>query len=275
MDFKIDANVSKNVTDLADKPIHNLVDKPSEAIGNGLASIFNLVFAPVEYLNQKAQLACQHKIEKKQLSYNQSIEKYKQELENKVCEIPPENLVEPDFHTAHLALVNSKSCITDDELRKMFVNLISSSMDSSTKSSVHPAFASIINQMSVLDAKILMTFKFSERYPILDLREKSGQVGYKPFMTNLFLYIVLNKDDYIDFDLMQVSSSISNLDRLGLIEVDYLQHLTDKRQYNDLEKEANKLYESHSIAADNRDMQKGIVFLTPLGKDFIKVCLSD
>lgn len=222
---KIDVNISNNVTDLVDKPLHNIVDKPAAAIGNGLESLFNLVFSPIEYLNQKAQLACQHQIEKKQLIYQQSIEKYKQELENKIREIPPENMVEPDFHTAYLALENSKSCITDDELRKMFVNLISNSMNSSTSNSAHPAFASIINQMSILDAKILMAFKFSERYPILELREKINQGGYKPFMTNLFLYIVLNINDHIDFDSTQVASSISNLDRLGLIEVDYSQYL--------------------------------------------------
>ena len=62
---KIDVNVSENVTDLANKPIHNLLDKPAAAIGNGIASIFNLVFAPVEYLGQSAQLACKYRIEKK------------------------------------------------------------------------------------------------------------------------------------------------------------------------------------------------------------------
>lgn len=162
----INANVSKNVTDLANKPIHNLLDKPTAAIGNGLASIFSLVFAPVEYLNQKTK----YQIEKKQLYYQQSIEEFKQELENKISNIPQENLVDPDFHTAYDALEKSKSCITDSELRKMFVNLISSSMNSSINSSVHPSFASIINQMSVLDAKILMTFKYNSSQPIIELR---------------------------------------------------------------------------------------------------------
>lgn len=62
---KIDVNVSENVTDLVDKPIHNLVDKPAASIGDGIAGIFNLVFATVEYLGQSAQLAYQYQIEKK------------------------------------------------------------------------------------------------------------------------------------------------------------------------------------------------------------------
>ena len=53
---KIDVNVSENVTDLANKPIHNLFDKSTAALGNGLASAFSLVFAPIEYLGQSAQL---------------------------------------------------------------------------------------------------------------------------------------------------------------------------------------------------------------------------
>ena len=272
---KIDVNVSENVTDLANKPIHNLLDKPAAAIGNGIASIFNLVFAPVEYLGQSAQLACKYRIEKKQLSYQQNIEVYKQELEDKVKKIPPENLVEPDFHTVYEALENSKSCITDEELRKMFVNLISSSMNSSTSDFVHPSFASIIKQMSVLDAKIFKAFKENETNPILELRERQDEGGYQTFLTNLFLCITLNQGEHVDLNIAQIQSSISNLDRLGLVKIDYSQLLTDEQCYSDLEKAANTIYEGRSIAVENRMMQKGVVLLTPLGKSFINVCLSD
>lgn len=272
---KIDVNVSENVTNLANKPIHNLLDKSTAALGDGLASAFNLVFAPVEYLGQSAQLACQYRIEKKQLSYQQNIEAYKQELEDKVKKIPQENLIEPDFHTAYEALENSKSCITDEELRKMFVNLISSSMNSTTSDSVHPSFASIIKQMSVLDAKVLMTFKFRKDHPILELRERDTHGGYQTVMTNFFIYITLNENEQIDLNITQIQNSISNLDRLGLVDVDYSKRLMNEQCYSDLEENANRLYEGHSIAVENRMMQRGIVFLTPLGESFIRVCLSD
>ena len=272
---KIDVNVSENVTNLANKPIHNLLDKPTSAMGDGIASLFNLVFAPVEYLGQSAKLAYQYRIEKKQLSYQENIEAYKQELEDKVKEIPKENLIEPDFHTAYEALENSKSCITDEELRKMFVNLISSSMNSSTSDFVHPSFASIIKQMSVLDAKIFKVFKENETNPILELRERQDEGGYQTFLTNLFLYITLNQGEHVDLNIAQIQSSISNLDRLGLVKIDYSQLLTDEQRYSDLEKAANTIYEGRSIAVENRMMQKGVVLLTPLGKSFINVCLSD
>lgn len=272
---KIDVNVSENVTDLVDKPIHNLVDKPAASIGDGIAGIFNLVFATVEYLGQSAQLACQYRIEKKQLSYQKNIEAYKQELEDKVKEIPQENLIEPDFHTAYEALENSKSCITDEELRKMFVNLISSSMNSSTSDFIHPSFASIIKQMSVLDAKIFKMFKEDETNPILELRERIDNGNYQTFLTNLFLYITLNTDEHINLNIGQIQSSISNLDRLGLVKIDYSQHLTDEQRYSDLKKAADTICEGRSIAVENRIMQKGVVSLTPFGKSFINVCLSD
>ena len=272
---KIDVNVSENVTDLANKPIHNLFDKSTAALGNGLASAFSLVFAPIEYLGQSAQLAYQYRIEKKQLSYQKNIEAYKQELEDKVKKIPQENLIEPDFHTAYEALENSKSCITDEELRKMFVNLISSSMNSTTSDSVHPSFASIIKQMSVLDAKVLMTFKFRKDHPILELRERDTHGGYQTVMTNFFIYITLNENEQIDLNITQIQNSISNLDRLGLVDVDYSKRLTNEQCYSDLEENANRLYEGHSVAVENRMMQRGIVFLTPLGESFIRVCLSD
>ena len=94
-------------------------------------------------------------------------------------------------------------------------------------------------------------------------------------MTNFFIYITLNENEQIDLNITQIQNSISNLDRLGLVDVDYSKHLTNEQCYSDLEENANRLYEGHSIAVENRMMQKGIVFLTPLGESFIRVCLSD
>lgn len=260
MEFKID--VPENVTEPLAKPFENLTDKPTHSLGKGLSNIFELVFAPFGYLNGKQQLYYQNKLKK-----------YEQELANKEREIPQERLTEPDFHTVSLALENSKSCITDDELRKMFVNLIGCSMDSSTSSLVHPSFSDIIKQMSTLDAKVLASFELKMKYPIFELRKKSSQNGYSVLMTNLFSNVRLNIGEKVD--LMKIPSSISNLNRLGLIEIDYMQYLVDEQRYNGLEKTAEILYDSSSIPVENRLTQKGIVFLTPLGENFVKVCLSD
>ena len=129
--------------------------------------------------------------------------------------------------------------------------------------------------MSVLDAKVLMAFKFRKDHPILELREKNNRGEYQTIMTNFFIYITLNENEQIDLNITQIQNSISNLDRLGLVDVDYSKHLTNEQCYSDLEENANRLYEGHSIAVENRMMQKGIVFLTPLGESFIRVCLSD
>ena len=54
---KIDVNVSENVTDLANKPIHNLLTSQPLLWETDLQVLFSLVFAPIEYLGQSAQLA--------------------------------------------------------------------------------------------------------------------------------------------------------------------------------------------------------------------------
>ncbi|HEX2689776.1 MAG TPA: DUF4393 domain-containing protein, partial [Kofleriaceae bacterium] len=90
------------------------------------------------------------------------------------------------------------------ELREMFENLLVASMDSDTASSAHPAFVSMIQQLTPDEARILKSINRNE-YPYTDLR-RSGS-----FRTTLGI------DAEIDGTRQQ--QYVSNLERLGILRM--------------------------------------------------------
>ena len=154
--------------DSIDNAVKNLTDKPTQGIGQTLSDVWYLVFGGI------SQAA-----DKRRMKYAHNLELYKQELSQVISSIPEENLIEPNIQITAQALENSKYCIESEELRKLFVNLISKSMDSHYVSNVHPSFAEIIKQMSPIDARILKTLHPKYNFPVVDyVLENHLDVGF-------------------------------------------------------------------------------------------------
>lgn len=253
-DHKLDVNFKVDVPPSVDDAIGNLTNKPATSLGSGFADIFDLVFGPFSYLKQKQQI-----------KYSAKLEQFKTEINDKINSIPEENLKEPDLQTVATALDSSKYCLDSNELRNMFANLISSTMDTRYCSQAHPSFAEIIKQMSPLDAQNLALFK-NKDYPIAEYRrEYKESASFTIILTNVFL----GNESENDLDIQ--SSSISNLSRLGLIEVPFDTYYSDESRYKPFGE--TSLFLTHKSLKEDLVIQKGIVRKTPLGKSFINVCL--
>lgn len=171
----INAKMPKSV----DKALTNLTEKPTKAIGSTLSDIWFLVFGGIGHL-----------AEKRKLWYAADLEKYNKELQEKVNKIPKERKVAPDIQVVAPALEVSKYCVEKEELRKMFVNLIASSMDSDKITSVHPIFIDIISKLSSTDA---LLFK---------------AIANESFDDNCIIF---------EASIEQISFSLTILEQLGLI----------------------------------------------------------
>lgn len=95
------------------------------------------------------------------------------------------------------ALESAKYCIEKDELRKMFIDLISSLLNSDYNNYLHPSFPQILKQLSPFDARLI-------------------QMIYKKDYPNFYTLIKDNADNFYNFVNM-LSLSLSNLEILGLI----------------------------------------------------------
>lgn len=197
----------------------NITDKPTQNIGNTLADIWYLVFGSI------SQAA-----EKRKLKYSYALQEFENELKEKISKIPKDKLIEPDIQIVAPALESAKYCVEKKELRHLFSNLISSSMNTEYYDFIHPSFPLILKQLSVFDAKLF-------------------NIIYNNNISEFTNLIYNNIDSFILF-IHQLSSSLTVLRNWGLITgksiyIDY--------QNTDLMFEPEKLYYSIGKFLFNED----------------------
>lgn len=250
-----------NIPDMpnsVDNALQNLTDAPTKNMGQTLGDIWYLVFGAIS-----------HAADKKRMKYAVDLERYHKELTQAIEKIPEDKKIDPSIQITAQALENSKYCVSSEYLRKLFVNLISGSMNSDYEPYVHPSFSEIIKQMDPLDACVLQNFKKLSRQPIVNynLNSPSGSV-----LLDQYIYFTPDKSHRYMY-----AASISSLVRFGLLAVDFNKRLSDNSlydifenfpYYNHLKKEYEDI-ESNKILTT----EKGLCELTPLGKHFIKVCI--
>ena len=230
-------------------------------VGATVVGLFNnTIGAPFEIYNTWAKL---------------KINEVKQEIENKMLKIPKDKLIFPPINIIGPAMEGLKYNLNEDKLKEMFANLITNSCNSDFSEKVHPRFVEILKQLSSNDALLLKEFcmqQLSISYPIAKIRLKeSNSTSGKELFTNYFICEQLN----INFENM--SSIISNLESLGIIEVNYLSYLTDEHKYDKFyNTEFYKNYKQQKEVNTNYklELQKGVVKITPLGKSFIETCVE-
>ncbi|MHC1696015.1 MAG: DUF4393 domain-containing protein [Eubacteriales bacterium] len=246
-------NLPEKLPDSIEHVIENTAGPLSKGIGNTFGDLWFLVFGGV------SQCA-----EKRKLKYAHDLELFSQKLIEKYSIIPIDKKIDPDIQITAQALESSKFCIEHEELRAMFANLITSNMNSDLVEYTHPSFPEIIKQMSPLDARNLKLFY--TQLPIVELKIYMDQQKSEFYtaMSNIFLE---NPDEQ---DIYKQSKSISALQRLGLISIDYTKHIMHERIYEKYE----NLKPIKIIGFYNEVTTiKGIVEVTPIGKDFMNVCL--
>src|SRR5699024_1947611 len=195
---------------------------------------------------------------------------YKESIAQKIAAIPEENLKDPPLSIVGPAIEASKYYIEEEILREMFSNLISSSMNLTKDDSVHASFVDIIKQLNTHDANILINFKKmklgpSSLYPIMNMKHNNEDGTFK----NIFPLIVLFDDDISFF---KNTSSINNLERLGLIKTTFSTYLTDESTYDVINN--NNEIQSVLNANPTYSLNKGSLSLTEYGTNFIDICVE-
>lgn len=241
-----------------DNALKNLTDEPTKNVGHTLGDIWYLVFGGV---SQAAK--------KKQMKYDKDLEKYYQELNQKTDEIPNECRIEPSLQVTAQALENSKYCISSEILRKMFVNLISGSMNKCLEPHVHPSFPEILKQLSENDARFIQTFKQESSIPIANIGIKVSNLTSPAYAKDVCVLPNLS------LDTTQCCISISSLRRAGLLETTYIEWFANDSMYDKIK--ATSIYKSLDNKAHLNgytvNLEKGMCRLTNLGKEFVKVCV--
>lgn len=254
----MDINIFPKFLDEAISPV-------AQTVGNTVSNLWQLGIG--SHVNFWAQ--------KQSIRQSQAIEHYRKQVEDKMTSIPEENLVEPELHIVGPALEASKFYVQNEELRNMFANLIASSMDSTKAEFAHPSFVEIIKQMSPIDAINMKQFISTDALPICNIIYNIvNGGGYNIQATNVLL---------INGNPKLLSSSFNNLDRLGLISINYEEHFVDDSYYNDFYKhplylDLTNILETIKSRGINKysniSLKKGMARRAPLGMDFIRACIT-
>ena len=260
--------ITKEVVSVVTKDVYNdgikgTVVQTGEIIESVVGLFNNIVFYPVKKANA---------------FFKYKLEDFKNELEQKMSSIPEEKLVEPDLMIAGPTLEALKYTYDKDELRNMYLNLLTSSMNKDIKDKAHPSYVGIIRQLTPLDAKVFKRLQDLGQVACAHAKLKIDNSN-KVYSNAYPNYIVM---ELLDLgDEIQLSTSISNLIRLGLI------HHEDNsiNSFNyDCFKTVNIIV-NNKIILDNMnraegngittsiDIQGQVIMQNDFGKSFADTCL--
>lgn len=240
--------------------LENTTEELTVNAGKTFGDIWFLIFGGISHI-----------ADKRRAKYAHDLSIYEQELSAAISKIPEDKRIEPSLQITAQALENSKYCIEEKELRDMFTSLISNSMNSSFSKNIHPSFAEIIKQMSVLDAIILKKFKWEFRggVPLCDYHASTpGKTSYMILAKNVFLGLP-------EINLDNCSTSISSLERLGLIQIPSDQYLAPEEIYESFKQHPQFQLFQKEYPNKEISVKKKAATLTPLGQSFIEVCVPD
>jgi len=230
-------------------------------------TIDNLIYWIFHKPNQKIELL--------RLENSAELDRHEEALKQGAQNIPEEYKMPPMRCITARALEESLNYVDQEDLIKIFQNIILSSVDSRYAKHNHPAFIGIVLQLSPLDARNLKLFKKHPDYPLVDY-VYSKSTSYTVFQPDVFL----ENPDEQDIELQSIS--IRNLARLGLVNTPDKQittpdepHLCEKYEKNQMFLEHVNKLKSGQLPSDviSVDALCGSVSLTPFGQSFIDTCI--
>ena len=194
-------------------------------------------------------------------------------LAEKLKRIPEEKIVEPEPYVAIPAIQQLSYSLDSEELRELYANLLSSSMNADRKGDVHPAFVDIIKQITPDEAKLLKVLPLGlSNIPLIDLQIKLGQQRGSIIVFSNFT----NIGDSVCQEPQNISAYIENLDRLKLISIQEDTHLVNDSLYTPL-RTAPLIEKQKTFMLSGEqtyDFKKKSFRVTSFGELFINICVK-
>lgn len=221
------------------------------------------------------------------MGYEQISEYLERTLTEKLKSIPPENINTPNPNVAGPNMEALRFSAHEPNLRELYVNLLATSMNSSTSQEAHPAFVEILRQMTPDEAQLVKYVydwdMLGTVWPLI-----SGIVYAVPKDTKAIHVVRINPFSLIfeganlQFPTM-APTYLDNLCRLGLLEVlkfdESMVAFQIVGSHEELENHPQslkaRLPENVEYKITEAQFDKEIVRLTDLGSQFCHACIGD
>ncbi len=153
--------------------------------------------------------------------------KFEADLKEASKHIPDEDLREPKAYIAAPVLQGLAFAHEEDELRRLYLALLASAMDGRAQSVCHPAFSDILKQLSPFEAELASELLSADgNRPIITITIKTS-TGFRELHRHILPLTV----DGVHTSNPNVPIFVTNLMRLGLVEVDYTHWISDPTAY--------------------------------------------
>lgn len=225
---------AKQTAELGKDVISDVVRPTSKSIGENIGLAVDGVFGWLGLWGEKQKIKQQ-----------KNLDDFKNEINGNLNKIPEENLKEPAMCVVGPAIEASKYYYEEEQFKEMFAKLIAASCDDRVTDKISPYFVEAIKQISHKEALILSKFNGRLSLPIANYTLTLKNQGMQTYMKYVLYFD--NTYDSIDY-----SSALINLQRLGLISIDFHSWLTNDELY--------KIYENDPILLKAREEVKKITF---------------
>lgn len=219
--------------------------------------------------------------------YERIKEKLSEELSPKIQQIPEERLISPSPNIAVPIVESLRYLGYDDNLRKLYVNLLASAMDLETAYRAHPSFVEIIKQLTSDEAKILQLLSQNISIPLISVQLYTNFKGISKitkflskdaYSYNTGISRFSNIGELASCEYPDLSSNyLDNLARLGIIEIQREVSFTDSKKYVELENHITILnfISQNNLPNQRAEIKQYSAELTNFGKQFIAACITD
>ena len=233
-----------------------LINPTAETLGKALDGAATVICSPLLFLG---------------IATKAEIKKFSREINQKLGNIPNENHDLSKEGLVIKAMEEARYQLNQDDIRRMYVNLIASTVDDRKSDMVNPRIASCLSQMGPKEARFveLLTTQKDHKLLIGQGWLENHTKGYDYYAAPI---IVVDNDLNVQLGYI---SSIDILESLGIIKTFKRRRLTETKfqsQYNFIQETLQPL-EKNKENNEAFDIRLGYIDFTNFGDDF-RQCIS-
>lgn len=209
-------------------------------------------------------------------SYEQAERFIYERVGKKLENTPIEQIVTPAANVAVPAIQNLMLTGDEPALTELYANLLATAMDQATAADAHPAFAETIRQMNSDEAKVFTAFGDSDSWPCIQVRLVNTATTLLSFEVLVPVFSSLG-EDYGCAIPMKIGAYLDNLERLGLIRVNFERRIADNEVYEPLKNHPQiKDLESDERVTEHThvEIEMGQIRITEYGTQFFDACVT-
>jgi hypothetical protein len=195
---------------------------------------------------------------------------FNSDMANKIADIPEDRLTTPKPSVAVPAMQGLACSLDEPDLKELYLSLLATATDSERTDAAHPSFAEIIKQLSAEEAALLRVCFTTTQMGIIRVKSALDlpSSGFVPLQHH-----ILNWTEGVGGEPKEVPYAAVYMDnwaRLGLVTLDYSNHLLAENSYDwaEARPEYIRWCQEHVVEGRTVKWDKGIFRVTDFGQRF-------